>query len=63
MRRDRRDLPIRNGPDLVFSTNVPEVTLWVYNRKRDAHRRILNFEGGGISWDRTNDLYDVNVAL
>ncbi len=31
----------------------------VYNIKRDAHRRI----NGGISWNRTNDLYDVNVAL
>ena len=51
------------GLILSSQRNAPEVTLWVYNRKRNAHRRILNFQGGGISWDRTNDLYDVNVAL
>ena len=55
--------PSVTGLALSSQRNAPEVTLWVYNRKRDAHRRILNFEGGGISWDRTNDLYDVNVAL
>ena len=55
--------PSVTGLTLSSQRNAPEVTLWVYNQKRHAHRRIFNFEVGGISWDRTNDLYDVNVAL
>ena len=55
--------PRVTGLILSSQRNAPEVTLWVYNGRRNAHRRIINFEGGGISWDRTNDLYDVNVAL
>ena len=55
------NFPHLTGRILSSQTRAPEVTLWVYNRNKRTpqdHSRI-----GGISWDRTNDLYDVNVAL
>ena len=56
-------LPARSGPAPCLTTHASEVGLWVYNQKRDEHRRIRSMQFGGINWNRTNDLYDVNVAL
>ena len=42
-------------------TITPIYKARVYKSKRNAHHRMN--DSGGINWDRTNDLYDVNVAL